>query len=188
MGGGRTMHGELRNGVDGSASTLHSADLGLRDKDMRDLRGYGPGHCWETLGVMAGETWTWEFRPEAQVGEGKKSQSHTHSASHPFIHLPRKRTYSPSIQPSIHMPKSPSFYPLKPPSIPLVNCPFIQPVIHSSTYPPVYHPPSWSSTYPVYQPFIVWTDVEVILQTVKSWSDAHNGAKGPSHPLAKRVS
>lgn len=61
-----------------SASAPHSGDPGLRDKDRRDLRSCSLGCCWETFGLMASETWTWEFRPEAPAGDGNKSQSYTH--------------------------------------------------------------------------------------------------------------
>ena len=166
---------QLSMHVTGSASTLHSANLGLRGKGRRDLRGCGPEPCgWETLGRMARETWTWEFRPKKQIGKRKSSQSYN-SLIHPS-----------TTQPSIHRSKSPSIYPPKPLSIQstvhLSNQSFTHLHIHPCT------PSSWPSTNPVHQPFTVWTDVQVILQTGKSRLAAHDGATGPSHPLAKTVS
>ena len=83
----------------------------------------------------------WQERPEPGSSDQRNKLGREKEVNHTtlsFTHLPPNHIYSPSTQPSIHRSKSPSIYAPKPPSIHLVNCPFIQPVIHSSIYPPMY--------------------------------------------------
>lgn len=140
--------------------------------------------------LVAGRPWDgWQERPGHGSSDQRNKLGKEKVVNHTtlsFAYLPPNHIYSPSTQPSIHRSKSPSICPPKPLSIQstvhLSNQSFTHLHIHPCT------PSSWPSTNPVHQAFIVWTDVQVILQTVKSRLAAHDGATGPSHPLAKTVS
>lgn len=144
-----------------SISALHSGDSGLRYKDRRDLREVSLGCCWETFGLTARETWTWEFRPEARAGRKTNHTPRPQLATHSLI-------YHPTIY-AVHLPKHP----------PKLTHPHTQIPIHLLL-------PKPPSTYLVSHPFIHQSSAHLPIHPCASTPPHHILVIHPSSPLVIR--